>query len=215
VILRTRPARAGLSLLEVLTALAIFLLSVVVISQMVDSASRTAQSAQRVTQAAILAESMMNEIAAGIQPMASVGEQLIPEAGPEWTVSVLVEPQDWSSVPVDNVNINGLNNVSVTVRWNSASGVEAEYTLSRVLLDPRIRVPAAETAAATSTTDTGGGSSGGTTGSGSGSTGGGGGAGGGASGGGGGGGAGGGTGGGGGAGGAGGQGAGGNRSGGR
>src|SRR5262249_38123538 len=48
-----RSVRRGISVLEVLTALAIFMLSIVVISQMVDSAARTAMRSKRLTQAGI------------------------------------------------------------------------------------------------------------------------------------------------------------------
>ncbi len=140
-----RKKHSGLSLLEVLTALAIFMLSVVVISQMVDSGSRTALRAQKQTKAALLAESKMAELAAGIEPLESAPAQAYNDPEPGWSYSINVVPENWSNVQVDGQGIAGLNTVHVTVSWSSPQGaVDVEYTLSRLLLDPRIRVPAAE-----------------------------------------------------------------------
>jgi hypothetical protein len=152
---RQHPPRKGLSLLEVLTALAIFLFSVVVISQIVDSASRTAIQSQRLTQAALLCESKMAELAAGVLPLQSTGLMPIEEAGEQWSYAVECEPQDWTNVTVDGQSTTGLYVVHMTVLWQSGRpNEELEYSLSRVILDPRIRVPAAEATTTTSTTTT-------------------------------------------------------------
>lgn len=142
---RDRDRRRGLSLLEVLTALAIFMLSVVVISQMVDSASRTAFRAQKLTKAALLAESKMAELGIGLEPLESIGRQSLEDPEPGWSYSINVVPENWSQVQIDGQGVIGLNTVHVTVVWTNPRGSdEAEYTLSRMLLDPRLRVPAAE-----------------------------------------------------------------------
>jgi type II secretion system protein I len=138
-----KTKRSGLSLLEVLTALAIFMLSVVVISQMVDSASRTAFRAQKQTKAALLAESKMAELAWGIEPLESTGQQDYADPEPGWSYSVTVTPENWSNTEVDGQSLSGLSTVHVTVVWTNPRGTDAiEYTLSRMLLDPRLRAPA-------------------------------------------------------------------------
>ena len=143
--------RSGLSLLEVLVALAIFMLSVVAISQMVDSASRTARRAQRLSQASLLCQSVMAEIACGATPMVSADMVPIETAEPGWFYSITVEPEDWTSVPIDGQSITGLNTVHVTVQYIGLGTVpEVEHTLTRVLLDPQLRVPAAEPTITTS-----------------------------------------------------------------
>jgi hypothetical protein len=146
-----------MSLLEVLTALAIFMFSVVVISQIVDSASRTALQSQRLTQAALLCESKMAELVAGVLPLQSTGYVPLEEAGEQWSYAVETEPQDWTNVSIDGQSSPALYVVHVTVLWKAGgSSEEIEYTLSRVILDPRVRVPAAEpTTISTGTSATG------------------------------------------------------------
>jgi type II secretory pathway pseudopilin PulG len=147
--------RRGLSLLEVLTALAIFMFSVVVISQMVDSASRTALRAQKLTQAALQCESVMAELSSGVLPLQTTGETPLPELGDQWTYTVVCEPQDWANVPIDGQTVAGLQVVHVTVTWSPQDGDDLQYTLSRVMLDPRVRVPAAEATTTSTSTSTG------------------------------------------------------------
>ncbi len=143
--------RSGLSLLEVLTALAIFMLSVVVISQMVDSASRTAFRSQKLTKAALLAESKMAELSWGIEPLQSAGATSYDIGEPGWSYAIEVEPENWSNVQVDGQAVAGLNLVHVTVTWTRpGGGDEIDYTLSRMMLDPRLRAPAAQQTATTS-----------------------------------------------------------------
>jgi hypothetical protein len=146
-----------MSLLEVLTALAIFMFSVVVISQMVTTSSRMALESRRLTQAALLCESKIGELVSGLLPLESSPPQSIPEADPHWTYEVVCEPQDWTSVPIDGENIPGLSIVHVTVVWKTDQGTdEMQYTLSRVILDPRLKVPAAQqnTGSSSSTSST-------------------------------------------------------------
>lgn len=158
--------RRGLSLLEVLTALAIFLLSVVAISQMVDGASQIALRAQRTTRAGLYAESKMSEVVAGIVPLQNVFEQPLEEGGPGWYCTIQVEPESWTQVDVDGQQVAGLNLVSVTVGFRGGGRLtsDVEQTLTRVVLDPQLRVPAADptiegTAGNSSSTGSGGGTS--------------------------------------------------------
>ena len=140
---RHHNPRAGLSLLEVLVALAIFMLSVVVISQMVDSAARTAQRSQRLTKAALRAESKMSELLAGIEPVAPIGLTPLDDPEPGWFYEILVEPEQWSTVPVEGQAVVGLYTVHVRIVWQSSqTGEEVEYLLTRIMLDPALRVPA-------------------------------------------------------------------------
>ena len=143
--IRGRAKRRGMSLLEVLTALAIFMFSVVVISQMVTTSSRMALESRRLTQAALLCESKIGELVSGLLPLESASPQPIPEADQNWTYEVLCEPQEWTTVPIDGQSIPGLYVVHVTVAWQTAQGTDRmEYTLSRVMLDPRVKAPAAQ-----------------------------------------------------------------------
>lgn len=159
--------RPGISLLEVLVALAIFLFSIVVISQMVDTAARTAQRAQRLSRAGLLAESVLSELAAGVRQMSSTSGDQVVEGDAHWTATIAVQPEAWSNVDVDGQFVAGLNSVQVTVTWSSGYGDEVSYTVSRVLLDPRVQQPNPNLAASTprgkSGATTGGTAAGGTT----------------------------------------------------
>lgn len=151
--------RRGLSLLEVLTALAILLLSIVAIAQMVSTAARIARDARLYTTAALLAETYLNELEAGVRPMASFGpEEILDAPEPGWTCQGIVAPENWSSVDIDGQGVAGLCAVQVIVSYQAATGEVIEFSLSRMLLDPRVRVPLPVPAApATGNGDTGGG----------------------------------------------------------
>jgi prepilin-type N-terminal cleavage/methylation domain-containing protein len=150
---RAARRRSGLSLLEVLIALAIFLLAVVVISQMVSSAAQRGVHSKRMTQAAILCQMKMDEIVAGTQPLQSTGSQPLQGAEAAWAYSVVVEPQSWSTVASGGqVGSSGLNLVHVKVVWAGAQmGGPVEFQLSRLVMDPQLRVPAQTPTSSTST----------------------------------------------------------------
>jgi prepilin-type N-terminal cleavage/methylation domain-containing protein len=150
---RQARRRSGLSLLEVLIALAIFLLSVVVISQMVSSAAQRGLRSKRMTQAAILCQAKMDEIVAGTQPLQSAGSRPLEGAEAGWAYTVVVEPQSWSAVSSGGqVGASGLNTVHVTVVWTGTQmGGPVEFQLSRLVMDPQLRVPAQTPTSSSST----------------------------------------------------------------
>jgi len=122
--------RQGLTLLEVILALAIFVGSLAVITKLVELGVRASHYAQLQTRAVMLAESKMGEIVAGILPLDSASGDTFPE-DPAWQWQVSV-----SDGPVD-----GLRWVSLAV-FPASTGELArnrdrvEYVLSRWLLDP-------------------------------------------------------------------------------
>ncbi len=128
--LLNRSLRHGLTLLEVILALAIFVGSVAVVSKLVEIGVRASQYAQLNTRAVVLAESKMGEIVAGILSLDSAtGDTFTEDPAWQWELAT-------SDGPVD-----GLKWVSITV-WPSSTGELAsnreriEFTLSRWLLDP-------------------------------------------------------------------------------
>jgi Tfp pilus assembly protein PilV len=149
-----RKVRRGISLLEVLVSLAIFMLSIVVISQMVDSAARSAVRSKHITQAGIYCEAKMAEIVIGTQPLSSTGFTSLENADAGWQYAINCEPQTWSNVTSNNTSINGLNLVRVTVRFEN----EVEHSLTRVVLDPQLRVPIADPTSNSSSSASGSGS---------------------------------------------------------
>ncbi|HMP59380.1 MAG TPA: prepilin-type N-terminal cleavage/methylation domain-containing protein [Gemmatales bacterium] len=152
VVTRLPARRRGMSLIEVLAGLAIFLFSIVVITQMVEQGSRAGLRAQQLTKAAMLAEARLSELSAGVVPMESSGPESIPLGNDQgWQLTVTCNPENWAEAVLPGESLIGLWGVEVLVRWvNPYGGVELEYVLSRVMLDPRLKQP--DTTTPTTTT---------------------------------------------------------------
>jgi len=120
----------GLTLLEVILGLAIFVGSLAVLTRLVELGVRASQFAQLHTRAVIMAESKMGEIMAGLVPLdAATGGTF--EEDPAW---------QWQSAISDGP-VAGLAWVSITVGPAAGGELashrgEIEFTLSRWVLDP-------------------------------------------------------------------------------
>jgi type II secretory pathway pseudopilin PulG len=145
-----------MSLLEVLAALAIFVFSAYALTQMVENASNAATRARRLAKAQLLAETKMDEVVAGALALSN-GNGPIQEEVEGWQYSVTVTPETWSSVLDSSTqqSIIGLNNVSVTVNYAMTGAEPIEYSISRIILDPRLRIPAQQQQSSTSSSTTG------------------------------------------------------------
>src|SRR5947209_359815 len=99
-----RSTRTGLSLLEVLVALAIFLFSIVALHQALNIGTSNAVDMQQHMQAAQLAQSKMAEVYVGAVPMSSQADTPFDE-DPDYTWSLDAEPG----------TVANLWNVTVTV----------------------------------------------------------------------------------------------------
>jgi type II secretion system protein I len=143
--LPTRPAtpRRGLSLLEVLVALAIFLLSFVAIGRLVSLASDQAVEVQYQSQATRLAQSKMNEVLAGAVPLQYASGNFDEDQDWEWKV----EAEQNSQVP-------NLWTVTVTVTRPSHDGDEISSSLTHMILDPSARGTVFDTVSVTGASDT-------------------------------------------------------------
>jgi type II secretion system protein I len=137
----SQAARPGLSLLEVLVALTIFLLSLVAISRLVEMGGERALEARERVQAAQLCESKMNEVVAGVVPLQSQGDTPFDE-DPDWV---------WS-LDCDQGAITNLWNVTVKVSRQQGQGnrTPISVSLSQMLLDPSIRGNAYDAASGSS-----------------------------------------------------------------
>lgn len=123
-----RSPRQGLSLLEVLVALAIFLFSIVALHQALNIGTSNAVDMQQHMQAAQLAQSKMAEVYVGAVPMSSQADTPFDE-DPDYT---------WSLDAAQNTTAN-LWNVTVTVTRTRGDGSKIETKLSQMILDPSIR----------------------------------------------------------------------------
>jgi general secretion pathway protein I len=147
---RRRPTR-GFSLLEVILALAILGGTVAVLGEAIRLGAQNAAFARDMTQAQLLCESKMAEIAAGIEPLEAVRDEPIGVTVGNGTTNWLY------SISWEGTEEGGLLNVSVTVTQDlqaEPGPVEfKEFTLSRWIPDVSTSTgletrlgPAAETA---------------------------------------------------------------------
>lgn len=145
---------AGFSLLEVILSLAILAGAVAVLGELVRLGGRHAQVARDWTQAQLLCESKLSELAASIQPLEACGSTSC-ENDQTFLYSINVEPLDDLQVVA----------VTVTVTQDpSQTSRPVEFSLVRWLVDREAQAEQDDAnASTTDSTTTGGGSSGGTT----------------------------------------------------
>jgi type II secretion system protein I len=155
--------RAGMTLLEVILAIAILGGSLAILGELVRIGTRSAHAARVNSTAQLLADSMVAEIAAGITSPESTEGVVENYGGFRWSYVVQVE----------QVDQQGLLAVSVTVRENlDASQQPVSYTLVRWMIDPEteyeLESAAAQAAASTSSSSSSESSSSSTSGTGTG-----------------------------------------------
>lgn len=119
----------GITLFEVLLAIAILGGSMVAIGEMMRTGSRAAIEAREVTRAQLYAETIVAEIAAGVLPSQAVNDQ--PHAtDPEWLYSI----------QSDSTSQAGLLMIQVTMRQASVSPNKRplSFSLVRWMVDPSV-----------------------------------------------------------------------------
>jgi len=142
--------RSGVYLLEVLVALAIFLLSFAALGHLVQMSADRAVEVQMQSHAARLAQSKLHEVVWGIEPLSSSNGTFDEDTDWQWTLDC------------EQGNLSNLWNVTVTVHRDLSDGRHIEFALNQMVLDPSIRGSTFDTPAADTTPDTNttGGSSG-------------------------------------------------------
>lgn len=129
-----QPPRRAFSLLEVLLAIAILGGAMVVISQLLSLGYRAAIESRLRTDAALLCDAKMAELAAGALPLSSTSGELIQE-NPQWNYSVSVE----------NASQVGLLAVTVTVAQNNTGNMNPmSLSIVRLMPDPEYDPTATE-----------------------------------------------------------------------
>ena len=154
--MRLSPAarRSGMSLLEVLGATAIFLMSIVAIGELMSASTEQAMEVQFRSRATRLCQSKLNEFASGVEQLngATSGDF---EEEPQWT---------WQADVTSESTALNLYRVTVTVSRDSTRG-PIEVSMTQFIFDPLQRGQLTATPPAAASTDpstTGSGSSGGT-----------------------------------------------------
>ncbi len=134
-----KSTRRGLSLLEVMLALAILGLSLAATGGLIRIGIRSAEAARDLTRAQLYCESLMAEIVAGITPPQPV------------TDAPLDVQQEWLyAVEIQTIDAQGLVAVIVTVGQDPRKfDRPAIFTLVRWIPDPGLNIPDATEDAAT------------------------------------------------------------------
>jgi general secretion pathway protein I len=139
---RSTSARQGLTLLEVLLSLGLFLGALAALSQLWYGGVRASVQARLATQAILRCESKMNEVVAGAVPLQSTTDAPF-EDDSSWTWSLQVQPGPHANVLLLVVNVSHPGQGGL-----SASG----YQLSRLLRDPQVWTDAQQTTSLGATT---------------------------------------------------------------
>ncbi|HEV7998312.1 MAG TPA: hypothetical protein VGP63_00440 [Planctomycetaceae bacterium] len=127
--------RHGITLYEVVIAIAIFAGAIAALSEALTTATRAALQSRMQSQAVLLGETKMAEIVAGATPATSSGEVPFTDPGLEgWTWSVSVAPATHA----------GINQVEVSINCRQgANSVDAGFKMTRLLRDPQAFVTSA------------------------------------------------------------------------
>ncbi|MFN0020531.1 MAG: prepilin-type N-terminal cleavage/methylation domain-containing protein [Pirellulaceae bacterium] len=137
--------RRGLTLMEVMLAIAIFGLALVAIGELIRIGSVSAAAARDLTEGQRLCNNVMAEVGAGIIPPESSTETPI-EGSTDWFYTIESQPLDEQE---------GMLRVSVTVQQDPAQFIKpANFTLVRWMTDPAATEAAKAEAAAASEAET-------------------------------------------------------------
>jgi type II secretion system protein I len=134
--------RPGLTLLEVLIALAVFLLSLVALGRIVGYAGDRALDVQHRSRAAELCRSKLNEVQAGAVALSSQSDTPCDE-----------DPDYRWSLDAEQGQVTGLWNVTVRVTCSRRGGSGVGATLSQMVLDPGVVGSTQDTPGASTTDD--------------------------------------------------------------
>ena len=143
--LRSPARRPGTTLLEVLAATAIFLLSLVAITELMGTATNVALDVQLQSRAARLCQSKLNEYVAGVESLSSGSGSGDFEEDPDW---------QWNADTTSEGTATNLYRVKVTVSRDSPTRGKIEVSMTQLVFDPQQRGSiGAATTTATTTTD--------------------------------------------------------------
>lgn len=144
--MRLSPAsrRSGMSLLEVLGATAIFLISIVAIGELMSRSTDQALDVQQRSRATRLCQSKLNEFSSGVEQLSGATSGEFDE-DPEWT---------WSANVVSETSALNLYRVTVTVS-RQTGGEPVEISMTQFIYDPlqRGQLTGATTTPEAATTD--------------------------------------------------------------
>ena len=152
--MRVRPPtarRSGMSILEVLLAMAIFLMSLIGLGQLLAISSDLALETEFTNRAQQLCQSKMNEFISGALPMTSQGDTPFDEDN-NWT---------WSADCQADNTVTNLYTVTLHVTRKRADGSTFDARLIQMIIDPTSKgavesPPSTSSSSGTTTPTTGG-----------------------------------------------------------
>ena len=130
---RKGAGRPGLSLMEVLAALTIFLISMIALWQLLTVSGERALEVQQQSHAAQLCQSKLAEVVSGVVPLSSTSGSYDEDSDWQWTL----DAEQHSA-------ITGLWRVQVTASRDLSDGTHYESSVSQMVLDPSLRGSAAD-----------------------------------------------------------------------
>lgn len=132
----SRPIRRGITLFEVLLALAIFLGAFAAVGQIIDVGRQASVEGQLENDAVLRAQTKLAEVIAGIEPMAAVESQPF-EDDPDWR---------WGLAINEGPHVDLLA-LSISVEHTRPNGsIDAAFVLNRFVRDPQLFIDAAASA---------------------------------------------------------------------
>jgi prepilin-type N-terminal cleavage/methylation domain-containing protein len=124
--------RRGLTLMEVIIAMVIFLMSAVAIGNLLSIGSQRAWEAQLQSQALVRCQSKMSEVIAGSVPITDGSDNQAFDDDNDWSWSMTSTQQDAMNLYL----------VTITVTRNGDNDVNAQVSLSQMIVDPIVRAGA-------------------------------------------------------------------------
>lgn len=140
-------SRSGVTLLEVLLALGILLLSLAAIGQLYANGVRGSLRAKLQTEAILRCETKLAEIVAGVEPFQTVNDVPFPDDS-AWT---------WSAT-LTAAEQYGLYEAEVTVKKQGTGMSGTEFALKRLLREPELLSSETSSGSGSSSSSSGGGS---------------------------------------------------------
>jgi type II secretion system protein I len=128
-------ARSGITLLEVVISLAIFMMSLAALVHLVTAASNRAVLAQHRQRAALLCQSKLADFASGSQALDSQKDGSFTDREPGWGWTANVAEGDFPN----------LKNVTVTVKRDLPTGQTVQVSMTQMIIDPASRGSTADT----------------------------------------------------------------------
>ncbi len=128
-----RRCRRGLTLLEVMLALAIFLISLTAIAQLITLGSRASSDARLDADSTLRAETVLHEVLAGVHPMQSAADTPFTD-DPDW---------HWTLVVSEGPHVDLLLLDVTTYRQPPGESPRGTVKLSRLVRDPQLFLDAA------------------------------------------------------------------------